>query len=91
MMQTLVLANYQAILILNCNSDKMHSFNTRAEVILSIIKKILIATYFSDRATHTAEYGYLSTKQLKAGVFLCNAIVIPAEVPVSGIVFEAKG
>lgn len=64
MMQTSVLANYQAILILNCNSDKMHSFNRWAEVSLSIIKKILIATNFSATATHAAEYGYLLPEQL---------------------------
>lgn len=30
-------------------------------------------------------------KQLKAGVFLCNTIAIPAEVPVTGIVFWSQG
>ncbi len=64
MMQTSVLTNCQAILIPNCNSDKIHSFNRRAEVILPIIKKILIATDFSATATHAAEYGYLLPEQL---------------------------
>ncbi|MFB9843839.1 universal stress protein [Mucilaginibacter ginsenosidivorans] len=53
--------------------------------------KILIATDFSATAAHAAEYGYLLAKQLKAGVFLCNTIVIPAEVPVSGIAFWSQG
>ncbi|WP_394771990.1 universal stress protein [Mucilaginibacter sp.] len=55
------------------------------------MKKILIATDFSATARNAAEYGYLLAKQLKAGVFLCNTIAIPAEVPVSGIVFWSQG
>jgi nucleotide-binding universal stress UspA family protein len=55
------------------------------------MKKILIATDFSATARNAAEYGYLLAKQLRAGVFLCNTIAIPAEVPVSGIAFWSQG
>lgn len=55
------------------------------------MKKILIATDFSATARNAAEYGYLLAKQLKTGVFLCNTIAIPSEVPVSGIVFWSQG
>jgi len=49
------------------------------------MKKLLIATDFSANAKHAAEYGYQLAKQLKAGIFLCNTITIPAEVPMSGM------
>jgi nucleotide-binding universal stress UspA family protein len=49
------------------------------------MKKLLIATDFSANAKHAAEYGYQFAKQLKAGIFLCNTITIPAEVPMSGM------
>jgi len=52
---------------------------------LYIMKKLLIATDFSTTAKHAAEYGYLLAKQLKAGVFLCNTITIPAEASMSGM------
>lgn len=68
------------------DSDPYHFFETDAEPILYIMKKLLIATDFSATARHAAEYAYLLAKQLKAGLFLCNTITIPAEVPMSGIV-----
>ncbi|MDB5005523.1 MAG: universal stress protein [Mucilaginibacter sp.] len=48
------------------------------------MKKLLIATDFSSNARHAAEYGYLLAKQLKAGIFLCNTITIPVEIPMAG-------
>jgi nucleotide-binding universal stress UspA family protein len=52
---------------------------------LSIMKKLLVATDFSATAKHAAEYAYLLAKQLKAGLFLCNTITVPAEVPMLGM------
>jgi nucleotide-binding universal stress UspA family protein len=57
----------------------------------AIMKKLLIATDFSATAKHAAEYAYLLAKQLKAGLFLCNIITIPAEVPMSGMVAWPDG
>jgi nucleotide-binding universal stress UspA family protein len=50
------------------------------------MKKLLILTDFSTTATHAAEYGYQFAKQIKANIVLGNAIIIPAEVPQSGMV-----
>jgi nucleotide-binding universal stress UspA family protein len=55
------------------------------------MKKLLIATDFSATAKHAAEYGYLLAKQLKAGVFLCNTITVPAEVPMAGMAAWPQG
>ncbi len=49
------------------------------------MKKLLIATDFSANAKHAAEYGYQLAKQLKAGIFLCNSITVPTEVPMAGM------
>jgi nucleotide-binding universal stress UspA family protein len=49
------------------------------------MKKLLIATDFSANAKHAAEYGYQLAKQLKAGIFLCNTIIVPAKVAMSGM------
>jgi nucleotide-binding universal stress UspA family protein len=48
------------------------------------MKKILIATDFSANAKHAAEYGYEIAAQVKADVVLCNAFIVPAEVPQAG-------
>jgi len=48
------------------------------------MKKILIATDFSANAKHAAEYGYAIADQIKTNVVLCNAFVIPAEIPQAG-------
>lgn len=48
------------------------------------MKKILIATDFSANATHAAEYGYAIASQVKADVILCNAFVVPADMPQAG-------
>lgn len=55
------------------------------------MKKLLVATDFSAAARHAAEYGYLLAKELKAALFLCNTITIPAEVPMSGLAFWPQG
>lgn len=49
------------------------------------MKKLLIATDLSANAKHAAEYGYQFAKQLKAGIFLCNTIIVPANVAISGM------
>ena len=48
------------------------------------MKKILIATDFSVNATHAAEYGYTIASQVKADVILCNAFIVPADMPQAG-------
>lgn len=50
------------------------------------MKKLLISTDFSANATHAAEYGYALAKQMHAGVMLCNAFIVPAEMPQGGII-----
>ncbi len=49
------------------------------------MKKILIATDFSTNAARAAKYGYAIASQVKADVVLCNAFIVPAEVPQAGI------
>jgi nucleotide-binding universal stress UspA family protein len=49
------------------------------------MKTILIPTDFSENANHAAEYGYHLARQIKADVILCNAMIIPAEVPQAGV------
>jgi len=48
------------------------------------MKTILIPTDFSENARHAAEYGYYLAKQMRANVLLCNAVIIPAEIPQAG-------
>lgn len=48
------------------------------------MKKILIATDFSANAAHAAKYGHAIASQIKADVVLCNAFIVPAEVPQAG-------
>ena len=50
------------------------------------MKTILVPTDFSDNATHAAEYAYDLAKQLKAKLILCNAFIVPAEIPEAGMV-----
>ena len=45
------------------------------------MKTVVIATDFSDNAKHAAEYGYALATQFKADIVLCNAFIVPAEVP----------
>jgi len=48
------------------------------------MKKILIATDFSANAAHAAKYGYVIASQIKADMILCNAFIVPAEMPQAG-------
>lgn len=50
------------------------------------MKTLLIATDFSANARHAAEYGYKLAARLKANIVLCNAFIVPAEVPQAGVV-----
>lgn len=50
------------------------------------MKTILIPTDFSANATHAAEYGYQLAKHIKSNVILCNAFVIPVEMPQASMV-----
>jgi nucleotide-binding universal stress UspA family protein len=79
------------MMINTLNSDYHHSLSTKAKATLYIMKKLLIATDFSANAKHAAEYGYLLAKQLKAGIFLCNTITIPAETSLSGMTIWPQG
>ena len=45
----------------------------------------MIATDFSAGAKHAAEYGYTLARQLKTNVVLCNAFIVPAQVPERGV------
>jgi nucleotide-binding universal stress UspA family protein len=48
------------------------------------MKTILIATDFSDRALHAAQYAYMIATKLGADVVICNALEIPQEIPQAG-------
>jgi nucleotide-binding universal stress UspA family protein len=50
------------------------------------MKTFVISTDFSSVATHAAKYGYQLAKEVKADIILCNAVIVPAEVPQAGIV-----
>jgi nucleotide-binding universal stress UspA family protein len=50
------------------------------------MKTILVATDFSANATHAAEYACQVATQLHANLILCNAFVVPAEMPEVGLV-----
>ena len=50
------------------------------------MKTLLIATDFSANAKHAAEYGYRLASKLKTNLILCNAFILPAEVPGAGFV-----
>ncbi|HVW98228.1 MAG TPA: universal stress protein [Mucilaginibacter sp.] len=50
------------------------------------MKNILIATDFSENAAHAAAYGYRLAAKLQANVLLCNAFMVPAELPEAGMV-----
>ena len=50
------------------------------------MKNVLIATDFSENARHAALYGYKLAQQLKANITLCNAFLVPAEIPEAGFV-----
>jgi nucleotide-binding universal stress UspA family protein len=48
---------------------------------------LLLATDFSDNSQAAAHYGYQLALQLKANVVLCNAVIVPAEVPQADMAF----
>jgi nucleotide-binding universal stress UspA family protein len=50
------------------------------------MKTLLFPTDFSANAIHAAEYGYNLAKQIGANIILCNAIIIPSEVPEASMV-----
>jgi nucleotide-binding universal stress UspA family protein len=50
------------------------------------MKTLLFPTDFSANARHAAEYGYRLAKQIKANIVLCNAVIVPAEMPQAGFV-----
>jgi hypothetical protein len=43
------------------------------------MKTILFPTDFSENAKHAIRYGYYLSRQIKADIVLCNAVIIPAE------------
>ncbi|MGZ3776234.1 MAG: universal stress protein [Mucilaginibacter sp.] len=49
------------------------------------MKNIVIATDFSANARHAVEYGFKLAGQLKENVILCNAFMVPAEIPDAGV------
>jgi nucleotide-binding universal stress UspA family protein len=49
------------------------------------MKSVLIATDFSEKSKHAARYGYALACQIKSNVVLCNAVIVPAEIPQAGI------
>lgn len=50
------------------------------------MKTLLIATDFSAGAKHAAEYGYQMARKLMTNIVLCNAIIVPAEIPQAGMI-----
>lgn len=48
------------------------------------MKNLLIATDFSTNAKHAARYGYTLAGKIEANVVLCNAFLVPAEIPQGG-------
>ncbi|MFC3560583.1 universal stress protein [Pedobacter jamesrossensis] len=50
------------------------------------MKNLLVLTDFSSHAKHVAEYAYSLAKKIDANIILCNAVIVPAEVPQAGLV-----
>ncbi|MGN8068863.1 universal stress protein [Mucilaginibacter sp. 22184] len=50
------------------------------------MKTIVITTDFSDGSKQAVRYGFELARQLKANITLCNAMIIPAEIPQTGFV-----
>lgn len=50
------------------------------------MKNLLVLTDFSSHAKHAAEYAYAIAKKIDADIILCNAIIVPAEMPQAGLV-----
>lgn len=49
------------------------------------MKTILITTDFSADSKNAARYSFELARQIKANVLLCNAMIVPAEIPQSGV------
>lgn len=47
------------------------------------MKTFLVATDFSATAQHAAGYAYAFAKQVNADLLICNAVIVPAEVPMA--------
>jgi nucleotide-binding universal stress UspA family protein len=50
------------------------------------MKKVLIATDFSENAKNAAIFGYKLAVQTKSDVEICTAMTIPAEIPQAGVI-----
>jgi nucleotide-binding universal stress UspA family protein len=50
------------------------------------MKTLLLPTDFSADAKHAVEYGYNIACHIQANVVLCNAFIVPSEVPQAGMV-----
>lgn len=50
------------------------------------MKNLLVLTDFSSHAKHAAEYAYAIAKKIDADIILCNAVIVPAEMPQAGLV-----
>lgn len=50
------------------------------------MKTIMLATDFSENSRDAARYGYELARHLRTNVLLCNAVIVPAEVPLAGSV-----
>lgn len=55
------------------------------------MKNLLVATDFSDNAKHAADYAYYLATELKTNLVLCNALIVLAEVPDTGMVAMPAG
>jgi nucleotide-binding universal stress UspA family protein len=53
------------------------------------MKNLLVLTDFSSHAKHAAEYAYAIAKKIDADIILCNAVIVPAEMPQAGLVVWA--
>ncbi len=47
------------------------------------MKTFLVSTDFSSGADHAVDYSYSLARQMQASLILCNAVVVPAEVPMA--------
>ncbi|WP_165825364.1 universal stress protein [Pedobacter yonginense] len=50
------------------------------------MENLLVLTDFSLHAKHAAEYAYSVAKKIGANLILCNAVIVPAEMPQAGLV-----
>lgn len=50
------------------------------------MKKVLIATDFSENAKNAAIFGYKLAVQTKSDIEICTAMTIPAEIPQAGVI-----